>query len=177
MTSFKSLIIPVFFTMAGIIFKSCVADDDPSSTGSLTVGDIIPHFSVELNDGKTVSDTSLKGKIAIIVFFNTSCPDCREELPVVNNFYLEIKDDESVSLFSISREEDYESVESYWYENNLSIPFSAQSDRTVYNLFAKSIIPRIYFVNSAGIITATFGDSDMPTLQTLETTLEFTRLY
>ena len=46
-----------------------------------------------------------------------------------------------------------ESVAAYWKEQGLSIPYSAQTDRRIYNLFASSIIPRTYFCSADGIIT------------------------
>ena len=53
---------------------------------------------------------------------------------------------------AISREEDEASVAAFWADNGLQMPYSAQTDRSIYNLFATSIIPRIYFC-SDGIVT------------------------
>ena len=161
-------IVAVILVTALFLFRSCVNDDDPSKGEALTVGDSLPTFSVELNTGETVSSSSLKGKVAVIVLFNTSCPDCRAELPVVEELYQKYKDDSRVKIFGIAREESARSIEAYWSANGLTFPWSPQEDRKVYNLFAESVIPRLYIADPYGMITASYGDTDLPTLQSLE---------
>lgn len=69
----------------------------------------------------------------------------------------------------ISRAENEESVEAYWQKNGLSLPFSGQSDEAVYNLFAQHTIPRIYVIDTSGIIRYQFIES--MTLNELQTSL------
>lgn len=145
-----------------MIMNSCVTDDEPDNFRSLTVGDSLPNFTVVLNNGETVNPEILKGKVSLIVFFNTSCGDCRRELPEIQVVYEELKQDPEIKIFAISRAQENRSIEEYWKENHLTIPYSAQNDRKIYNLFAQSVIPRIYIADSQGIITAAFGDKDMP---------------
>ena len=139
----------------------CVTDDEPEGP-SLIVGDSLPLFSVTMNNGEVVSTESLKGKVGVIVFFNTGCSDCRKELPVIQQLWEEYKLDPSVKIAMIAREESEEEIEKYWSENGLSMSYSPQENRVVYNLFAPSVIPRIYISNPSGVITAIFDDSDMP---------------
>ena len=136
------------------------------------MGDPLPAFSVELNTGATVSTSSLRGKVAAIVFFNTGCPDCREELPVVQQLYDLYKDNDEVEIVPISREESQASVAAYWEANGLTMPYSAQENRDVYSLFAPSVIPRVYIADKAGIITAIFTDSPVASLETLVEAVE-----
>lgn len=71
----------------------------------LRAGDELPSFSVTLNDGTEISNESLSGKVSVIVFFNTECPDCRKELPVIQDVYEYFKNCENVVLFAVSREQ------------------------------------------------------------------------
>lgn len=120
------------------------------------VGDRVPVFTVETvgADGTrgTFSTSQLSGE-TVIVLFNTSCGDCRRELPRLNEYYLEHRYDEGFQMVAISREEGAESVAAFWKEQGLSIPYSAQTDRRIYQLFASSIIPRVYFCSANGIVT------------------------
>jgi peroxiredoxin len=131
-------------------------DDDGEVTEYVKVGDRVPAFSVEtvLADGSTAtfSTAQLTGE-TVIVLFNTSCGDCQRELPRMNDYYLQHCGDKGFQMVAISREEGAESVAAYWKEQGLSIPYSAQTDRRIYNLFASSIIPRTYFCSADGIIT------------------------
>ena len=122
----------------------------------IVVGSRVPIFSVNVVDyeGLTTSFSTnrLYGE-TVIVFFSTQCKDCQRELPELNDYYLKHKDDEGFQMVAISRAEGEQSVADFWSANNLQIPYSAQEDRKVYDLFASSVIPRVYFVSSSGIIT------------------------
>lgn len=132
------------------LMGGCVKEDE--AIWSLQPGDALPQFSVQV-EGKTVTTESLRGKKSVIVFFDTNCKDCRAALPQIQAAYDEaLKTDEAVTYLCISREEPSWEIQQYWQENNLTLPFSAQTDRKVYNLFASSIIPRIYVSNANLII-------------------------
>ena len=133
-------------------------EDDNEVTERVNVGDRVPLFTVDVvNDGvhSTFSTAQLTGE-TVIVFFNTTCPDCQRDLPKLNQYYLKHKVDEGFQMVAISREEGEEDVAAYWKDNGLQIPYSAQNDRRIYELFASSIIPRIYFVSAQGIVTRVF---------------------
>ncbi len=122
----------------------------------IVVGSRVPIFSVNVVDyeGLTTSFSTnrLYGE-TVIVFFSTQCKDCQRELPELNDYYLKHKDDDGFQMVAISRAEGEQSVADFWSANNLQIPYSAQEDRKIYDLFASSVIPRVYFVSSSGIIT------------------------
>lgn len=148
-----------------LILPSCISEDEPEAT-SLSPGDKCPEFTLKMNDGSTVATSDLKGEKSIIVFFNTSCSDCRKELPEIQKVYDRITAEKlNVHLLCISRAEGAESIAGFWKENNLTLPYSAQEDRTVYNLFASSVIPRIYILSPDLIITHSWSDNPMPTAQ------------
>lgn len=136
----------------------CVVDepgDDSDNTDLVGVGDRLPSFSVEIVDGTgryTFSSDALAGP-TVIVFFNTGCSDCQRELPVLNDYYLQHRSDPGFQMVAIAREETEESIQAFWQAHGLSIPYSPQSDRHVYNLFATVTIPRVYFCSPTGLVT------------------------
>ena len=132
----------------------------------LKVGDKLPDFSVVMNDGSRVTDESLKGSVSCVMFFHTSCPDCQRTLPVVQQVYDEYAQN-GVLFILISREQTSRSVRAFWAQEKLSMPFSAQSDRTVYNKFAQSRIPRVYLCDKDGIIRYIYTDDPTPTYENL----------
>ena len=141
--SMKKLINSVFFIAlcSCMAMVSCISDGDDSDTGSieLVAGDKLPVFSVTMNDGRVVTHESLRGKVSFIVFFNTGCKDCRRELPVIQQIY----------------------------EHHPHMPLIAIS-RTVYHLFAKSGIPRIYVVDAELTIRSVFTDNPLAGYDELE---------
>ena len=74
-------------------------------------------------------------------------------MPKLDSYYRQHKDEAGFQMVAISRAEDAESVAAYWKENGLSMPYSAQTDRRVYELFASSLIPRVYYCSPQGIVT------------------------
>lgn len=130
-------------------------DDDKEGIEKVKVGDLVPSFSVEMvKDGvrSTFSTAHLTGE-TVIVFFSVKCGDCKRELPELNEYYLAHKDDPGFQMIAISRAEGEDLVAPFWEEYDLQIPYSAQTDRHIYELFASSVIPRVYFVSAQGIVT------------------------
>lgn len=122
-------------------------------------GDPVPEFSVLLNDGSAVTSNDLGRGETYLVFFNTSCPDCRRELPELQKQYDNYGN--SVRFLLISREEAAPDIERFWQDNNLTMPYSAQNDRKIYNLFAKEYIPRLYCIKD-GIVEKVFCENRFP---------------
>ena len=141
-----------------LLLTGCSSIEDDETKERVVVGDRVPLFSVEMvKDGErsTFSTAQLTGE-TVIVFFNTTCPDCQRDLPKLNQYYLKHKADEGFQMVAISREEGEEDVAAYWKDKGLQIPYFAQNDRRIYELFASSIIPRVYFVSAKGIVTRIF---------------------
>ena len=146
------LLIPVLLMLQLV---GCSMNDDEEQTERIKVGDRVPTFSLTVENGgqvRSFSTARLTGE-TVIVFFNTTCPDCQRDLPLLNDYYLKHKDEEGFQMVAISREEGDASVAAFWAANGLSIPYFAQTDRRIYNLFATSIIPRVYFCGADGIVT------------------------
>ena len=147
------LLLPCFLTACVVDGDTDEADADDSSI--IRVGDRLPSFTVDVIDGSSrtlFNSNSLQGS-TVIIFFNTGCKDCQRELPELNDYYLLHRDEPGFRMVAIAREESEESISAYWLEHGLSIPYSPQSDRRIYNLFATLTIPRVYFCNSDGIVT------------------------
>ena len=133
----------------------CIYDDDYRDTDIVKVGQPLPDFAVAMNDGSVITGEMLRRGVAVVVFFDTSCSDCRYLLPQLQPLYDEYSTEAHFVL--ISREEEA-TISSFWASHNMTMPYSAQSDRGVYNLFAMSLIPRVYFSDAEGVIRHIFAD-------------------
>lgn len=141
-----------------MLLSGCIKEDLPEEH-SLVVGDRVPAFSVTMSDGTTFHSSELRGKHGMIVFFNTECPDCRRELPKIQLAYDRVKDNPDYKVVCIAREEGEEEIAAYWRENGLTLPYSPQSGREVYNLFATVSIPRVYLTAPDLVIEAVYDDA------------------
>ncbi len=152
-----------------LLFSACIKEEPAGA--DLKVGDVVPDFVVVMNNGKLLSNEDLKGNISVIMFFHTSCPDCQQALPIMQKIYDEYKP-EGVSFALISREDHKKDIEFYWNKEGLKMPYSAQKDRSVYELFAQTRIPRIYINDRNGIIRHIYTDDPVPSYDDLKTSLD-----
>lgn len=138
--------------MACLALAGCVGNEPDSADADtrVRVGDTVPAFSVTLDDGTVfTSPNSLLGHETVLAFFTTTCPDCQAALPLWQKEY-----EAGRRIVCISRAETAADVAACWAALGLDMPYAAVPDRSVYNLFARSGVPRSYTVSPTGIITA-----------------------
>ena len=153
-----------------LALTSCIKEGKEGK--DLVAGDYIPDFIVTMNDGTVVTGASLREVPSCIMFFHSSCPDCRQALPVMQEIY-----DRYVSkglrFALISREEEGASIDAFWKENSFTMPYSAQSTREIYNLFAETRVPRIYICEKGGRIRNIYTDDPVPDLNELDRAISY----
>jgi len=153
------LLCSLFFIM------SCDKDDPVKEpeVGNIQIGDALPEFSVTLTDGGVMNKKSLEGKISLILFFSTTCPDCQALFPSIERLYTEYKDNDKFVFLAIGRAQNEDVVSKFMEENKYTFPYSPQETREVYDLFAPSIIPRVYISNWDCIVEEIFIDNPLAT--------------
>lgn len=152
-----------------LMISACIKDDHHGA--DLKIGDVIPDFTVVMNDGSVVTDDDLKENVSVVMFFHTSCKDCQQALPIMQQIYDGYASN-GVRFALISREDTEENIYSFWKESGFTMPFSAQADRGIYELFARSRVPRVYVCRD-GVIKYIFTDKpSIPTYELLSASLE-----
>ena len=159
----------IFLFFPSIFLLSCIYEYDADEGNELQIGDQVPSFTVSSIDGHIWKSDEKLGEAYMIVFFHTSCKDCRLQLSIVHQFHCSYP---QFPIICISREEPEESVATYWKKEELTMPCSAQTDRSVYRLFAHSGIPRIYIVDKKGFIRFLSTDKPLATLDDLVLQME-----
>lgn len=155
-------------------------DLGPRVSSALTSGLTADCTQLEIGNhedkknGITYENLLYQGKVVVLIFFHTECPDCQKELPVIQQLYEEYATNEEVVIYAISREESEEEVADYWERNSLTIPYSAQDDRRVYELFSTSGIPRVYVCRRDGTIVSMYSDNPIATYSQLSEDVENT---
>lgn len=151
--------------IAALLALSCNKQPVPEGPRHLQVGEQVPAFSVVTLDGKTVSDETLKGKRSLIVLFSTTCPDCHKQLPDIQQA-LKITGS-SMNYIAIARDEDGETVSTFWKKNKYTVPVAAPGDRTVYDLFDRGSgtgVPQVYVLDEKGTVVDCSDDKELMTV-------------
>ena len=149
---------------------SCIGEEPMDIEDIVVAGSTLPDFEVEMNDGSTITSEQLRTTTSVVMFFHTGCPDCQQALPRMQRLY-DTYHRQGVQFALISREDGATSVAAYWQESGFTMPYSAQEDRTIYELFARKRVPRIYISNDCGVIKSLFTDNPVPTYEALEAAL------
>ncbi|MDF9830390.1 TlpA disulfide reductase family protein [Parabacteroides sp. PF5-6] len=157
-------------------FASCVkeeSEDTPDEViNYVEVGDVLPDFSVTDGMGTTLTDEDFKGKKSYLVFFVTTCGDCKRELPRIEQLWRQLKDEPDYQVVAIARKQGKDETDAYWNASAFTIPKYLDPDRTVYAKFANSMVPRIYLVDRQGVVQwmgiETFTPSDAELLEKIK---------
>ncbi|AFK86639.1 MULTISPECIES: peroxiredoxin family protein [Thermoanaerobacterium] len=115
-------------------------------------GDLAPDFTLKDVNGKTVTLSKLKGKKVILNFWATTCPYCKIEMPELNKFYQNNKND--VVLLAIDIGEDKSTVENYLEGKGYGFDVLLDGDAKVAMDYKVQFIPMSFFIDKDGIIRA-----------------------
>lgn len=101
-------------------------------------------------DGKIFKLSDLKGKVALLDFWATWCPPCRDELPIIEKLHKEFKDKNLVVL-GISNE-DKETIENFLKNNELTFPILLDEKGKAGKSYKVVAIPRLLLIDKTGKI-------------------------
>ncbi len=131
------------------MLSGCVAGGEPALK-SLPIGASMPEFSVVDVDNEPFAYESLAGKRALVVFFRSTCGDCKRELPLVETAYRAVKDQEDFCLVAITKEANAATaVPTYWTNNGFTMPWYID-DGMAFTGFEVERVPTLYLFGTDG---------------------------
>jgi thiol-disulfide isomerase/thioredoxin len=124
----------------------------PTAWG-VEVGERLPDFTIQTFDGHNTSRAALDGKPLLLIFWNTWCPYCMEELPKINRVAEKIGP-KGLAVFAINTGiNDSESKARAYWERSKYV-FSSGFDRQfeITTIFGVRGVPTIFLVDSKGVV-------------------------
>ena len=109
-----------------------------------------PDFQLTALDGSSVSLSELRGKAVMINFWATWCGPCRVEMPLLQKFYDQNKEDWVV--LAVNNAEPQEKVQAFIDELELSLPVLLDADGEVTKSYHVRGFPTTLFIDQDGII-------------------------
>lgn len=104
--------------------------------------------------GKEISFSASSGKPALLFFWATWCPFCRDELPHLQKQYQGLKK-AGIEVFAIDVSEPKERIEKFLSKkNNLEFPILLDSDSRVASAYNLVGIPTFILIDAQGKIKA-----------------------
>ena len=118
----------------------------------------LPEFTLYREDGSPVSMEQFRGKITILTFWASWCPDCQQELPMVNDFIEIAKKYGDINYILVNKldqkKETKESANAYLSEQQIAIDTYFDQDLTAYETLGLHNIPTTLFLDENGILRA-----------------------
>ena len=154
----------VFFILAALFWLPstviCAENPSPYAIESLT-GQTAPDFTLKDLDGKSVTLSSYKGKVVILVFWAAWCPPCKEELQSLNKLYSMYKN-RGLVILAVSSDKSLSTVKDFIAHNpvNYSVLFDEKL-AVARDLYKAFMVPTTFVIERRGnIFKKHFGEQD-----------------
>lgn len=153
----KKTLLLILFAIMLFSGVSCTEKEEPSQD-TIKSGQSVPEGL-----GLPVTD------ISFIAFFNSKCPDCQQEMPVIQELY--DKYCGALNFLVIGRDMTVQQIKDYFNENDFYAPFQADPDRKIFDAFGGKCIP-LCFLCKDGIIKNVWTDNPIMTVKEFEKAYE-----
>lgn len=116
------------------------------------VGQKASPFKLLTIDGKEIElESFAKDKVTLLVFGATWCPSCRHEIPILKEYYNELKDD-GLNVLGIDIEESETKVKSFIEKMQINYPVVLDSGADITTLYKVVGIPLNIILDKNGVI-------------------------
>lgn len=134
-----------------------LVDANLDTEAGIDVNSVAPDFELTTLTGETVKLSDYKGKTVMLNFWASWCPPCRVEMPHMETYYQQYKDEENIEILAVNmttlERGSQEKVGEFVNKHNLTFPILMDEAGDVMNLYKVMVYPTTYIVNSEGIIT------------------------
>lgn len=159
-------------TLTAMSLAGCIESQDPTyeQTTRVHIGDRAPAFVVETLDGPTISLDDLRGKIVLLTFFSSACPDCHAQFEHIKS-RITAFDRSKFHFLPIARNENRSTVEQFRRENGYTFDMGCDPTGEIYALYATRYVPRNYLIDTDGRVISISAEPTPAELDALLSTI------
>lgn len=100
------------------------------------IGDVVPEFNLNLDDGRTIAVSELRGNIVMLQFTASWCSVCRLEMPhIEQQIWKKWKNNPEFKLFGIDLKEDAETVQKFQEDMKITYPLTFDTEGAIFSMF------------------------------------------
>ena len=119
-----------------------------------------PDFSLKDAHGRSLSLSSLRGKVVLINFWATWCPPCKAEMPSMNRLYNEIRN-RGFEIVAISTDNSLSTVKDFLARNRIDFQVLFDETKSVTRQYHVFSMPTTFLIDRNGMIVEKFyGEED-----------------
>jgi len=126
-----------------------------SDSSGIEIGKAAPDFELVTLKGESVKLSDYKGKKVILNFWATWCPPCKAEMPHMQKFYEENKEDgiEILAVNLTDMDNGKKSIESFVKDYELTFEIPLDQKGVIGRQYQAFTIPTSYLIDTNGIIS------------------------
>jgi peroxiredoxin len=130
------------------------------------IGQKAALFKLLSVEGKEIAlESFAKDKVTLLVFGTTWCPSCRHEVPILKEYYNDLKDG-GLKVLGIDVQESKKKVKSFAEKNKINYPIVLDSNAEAARLYQVVGIPLNIILDKNGVIR--YKDNRPPSKEILE---------
>ena len=114
------------------------------------IGQIAPAIRVTLTDGSLMDTADFGGQPMWITFMATWCPQCRDELPMMERFEAQLKD--KMTLLVVDVGEDRSTVRTFMRDLNVDLTVGLDQDGAIQAQWGANALPIHYWLDGDGVV-------------------------
>lgn len=123
------------------------------------IGEAMPNVTIVTADSKEKTSAEFKGKKVVYIAWASWCPDCQQELPILNELRQTYQDSiEFVPVNLLVKGETPEKGQSYLKDNQLEFNYYSDKDKNFQHTMEIHNIPTMIFVGQDGNIKNVIDD-------------------
>jgi peroxiredoxin len=152
-----STMMRIFSVFLLSVFVMCISTSSTKivfagvETG-VDIGQKAAPFKLLSVEGKEIAlESFAKDRVTLLVFGTTWCPSCRHEVPILKEYYDELKDD-GLKVLGIDVQESKKKVSSFIGKNRINYPVALDSNADVARLYQVVGIPLNIVLDKKGVI-------------------------
>jgi len=174
---YVNISLAVLLIIAGVTALFWMGQQTVNSQANTTESDSVaqnqnqtaPDFSLQALDGGSISLNDYAGQVILVNMWATWCPPCKAEMPGINAFYEDYKDDGFVVL-AINSQEDAATVQKFISEQGFTFPVLLDGRGAVMNLYQVRGLPTTFIIDRNGQVQ--FSHSGAITYEQLEKVIQ-----
>ncbi|MGO9257485.1 MAG: TlpA family protein disulfide reductase [Bryobacteraceae bacterium] len=113
----------------------------------VVAGDTAPEFTIQADNGRTVTVPDFGGKLLVLNFWATWCPPCIEETPSLSQFAAQYAN-KGVVVLGVSVDKDVKAYQAFL--RKFKPAFLTARDSKIHEDYGTFMYPETYFIDAQG---------------------------
>jgi len=144
--------IPVLPTPTAAAQRSLMPTAEPGATvrPMVAIGEPAPQLQVTLTDGSLLDTADYAGQPMWINFMATWCPQCQDELPLMERYQHDYQD--QLNVFVIDTGESKQTVKGFMDQLGITLPVGVDEDGAVQAAWGAYALPVHIYIDKDGVV-------------------------